>query len=334
MISTYLEKFPTFALGHLPTPLQPLERLGAELGGPTLWIKRDDCTGLALGGNKVRKLEYLLGEARAEGVDTLVTVGAVQSNHVRQTAAAAAVAGMQCEAVLVEAVDRHGWNATDSGNVILDTLLGANVHRLASEAEAPAYILQLLEDLAAQGRTPTFIPLGGSGAVGNLGYLAMVEELLAQLPTFDAIYLASSTGGTQAGMLAGLHIQGHDARVHGVTVYNPDAAALRAEIEALCNATLEHVGAGSAIPAASIQVEGGYVGTGYGQTTPQCLDAVRLVARLEAIVLDPVYTGKAMAALIDHVRQGRFDGSENIVFLHTGGAPALFAYAEEFAQTV
>ncbi|MFD5598504.1 D-cysteine desulfhydrase family protein [Leucobacter sp. NPDC058333] len=329
-----------------PTPLHPLDRLRAVLGGdgPRLWIKRDDQTGLALGGNKARKLEFLVAEAIAAGADTLVTVGAVQSNHARQTAAAAARAGL--DAVLVLRVPR-GISAErrNSGNVLLDDLLGATVEFVDETADDPhperAAAEQTLDRLRSAGRTPFFIPSGGSTSTGSLGYLEAYAEIaaVAQHVRFDEIVVASGSGGTQAGLLVGRELlpQAGRPRIRGVAVA-PDSETLAGEVTSLCSETLARFG----IAARGVALEGAlsdalepvaldpdFVGPGYGALTAPAREAIELFARTEGIFLDPVYTAKAAAALIADVRAGAHPADANLLFLHTGGSPALFAYTQE-----
>ncbi|HEY8425946.1 MAG TPA: D-cysteine desulfhydrase [Limnochordales bacterium] len=319
--------------GH-PTPTERLERLSAELGGPTIYIKRDDLLmGLAGGGNKVRKLEFLVAEALAQGADTLITTGAVQSNHCRLTLAAAMREGMSCRLVLEERVPGSNDPAA-SGNNFLFHLLGAERIRvvpagsdLTAEMEAEA------AEVAASGRKASIIPGGGSNAVGATGYVACAQELLRQAfdtgLRIDAIVCASGSGGTHAGLLAGLHGHHADIPVIGISV-RAGRAEQEARVWELANRTAEHVGLRGEIPRERVVCLDDYVGPGYGIPTPGMVEAVRMVARTEAILLDPVYTGKAMAGLIDLVRQGHFGRSDHVLFLHTGGTPALFAYTDTF----
>ncbi|MBM3613071.1 MAG: D-cysteine desulfhydrase family protein [Alphaproteobacteria bacterium] len=297
-------------LGHLPTPLEPMERLSAHLGGPALYIKRDDCTGLGLGGNKVRKLEFLLAAAEAKRADTLVTAGVIQSNHIRQTAAAAARRGLACHLVLMEG--RVGMASPEylaGGNLLLDRLFGATLHRHPWTGDRNGAIAALMARLAAEGRKPAFIPYGGSSALGALGYVRAAHELLAQARAlgigFDAIVHASGSAGTQAGLAAGLALLAPEVALIGIDI-DAEPGRVRADVTRLA-------------------------GAGYGQPTDAMLEAVGLAARLEGLVLDPVYSGKGLAGLIALVRAGRFARDARLCFIHTGGAPALFAYRDLFA---
>lgn len=317
-----------------PTPLEPLDRLRAALGGagPRLWIKRDDLTGLALGGNKARKLEYLLAQARAVDADVLVTVGAAQSNHARQTAAAAAATGL--DAVLVLRVP-PGASAgyRSSGNVLLDRLFGA---RLVLVDETPAdphperaAAERVVAELRAQGRRPFLIPSGGSTPVGALGYVEAYAEVAASGVAFDAIVVATGSGGTQAGLVAGRTLLRDDAagepRILGVAV-SPDGHELAADVSVIARDVLAAFGVALRAGDTQAEVDSDFAGPAYGVPTEGGLEAIRLLARTEGILLDPVYTAKAAAALIDGVRSGRFGDAGDVLFVHTGGAPALFAH--------
>lgn len=326
------------ALVTAPTPLQPLDRLVARLA-PTaaparVWIKRDDLTGLALGGNKARKLEYLVAQARAERADVIVTVGAAQSNHARQSAAAAAAVGL--DAVLVLRVP-PGATAEyrTSGNVLLDRVFGARLVLVEETAADPhpevAAADAEIARLRAQGRRPFLIPSGGSTPVGALGYVDVAAEIADAGIPVDAIVLATGSGGTQAGLVAGSVLlrredpgAGFAPRIEGVAVA-PGAAELAAGIRTIAAETVAGFGDAVAVPADDVQVDAAWVGPGYGVPTNAGLEAIALFARTEGILLDPVYTAKAAAALIDGIRSGRFAG-ESVVFVHTGGAPALFAH--------
>lgn len=307
-------------------------RLSDLLGGPRLFIKRDDCTGLAGGGNKTRKLEFLVGEALRQNADMLVTQGAVQSNHVRQTAAAACRFGLKCHALLERRVPNRGAIYEKTGNAFLDRLFGATLEfrqdglDMNAEAEAAA------NRLRNEGHRPYFIPGGGSNATGALGYAAVAQEILQQCRdqnlAFQWIVLATGSTGTHAGLLAGLHALRSDLPVMGISVRQPRDRQIGA-VHRLTGATLEKLGA----PPISVDrtlVDDGYVGQGYGIPAPSTLEAIALTARTEGILLDPVYTGKGMAGLIGLIRQGFFKPSDSVLFLHTGGASALSAYEDDF----
>ena len=330
-----LARFPRLPFAHLPTPLEPLERLSRELGGPTIYVKRDDCTGLAVGGNKTRKLEFLLADALAHGADTVITAGGIQSNHVRQTAAAAARLGLECELVLTRIVP---WNAPDyeeTGNVQLDRLFGAKLHLHPAGTDRNAAMDEIAGWVHARGGRPYVIPVGGSNAVGALGYVACAQELENQANDLgieiDYVVHASSSGGTQAGLVSGFRAINSDTRVIGIDV-DADTEAVAADVARLAKAMADLLGLAGDI-ADHVVVKGGYAGDSYGVPTAGMIDAVTRLARGEGLVLDPVYTGKAMAGLIDLAANAGFEPSDTVVFLHTGGTPALFAYRTAFDKT-
>lgn len=310
-------------LAHLPTPIEPLPRLSSHLHGPELWIKRDDQTGLAGGGNKTRKLEFLMAEAQAQGCNHVVTVGSLQSNHCRQTAAAAARMGMGCSLVL-----RGEAPATTQGNFLLDQLLGAYVY-YAQDRQRSEVAEEVVERLRAMGHTPYLIPLGGSNVVGASGYVMAMEELADQMArqqlNFDFIVFGSSSGGTQAGMVLGAHAFGFRGRILGISI-DESAETLKTQVAALATAAATHLGLGFVPLADRVEVNGDYAEPGYGVVTDTEREAVQLVAQREGILLDPVYTGRAMGGLIDLIRWGAFTRGQRILFWHTGGMPALFAY--------
>jgi D-cysteine desulfhydrase family pyridoxal phosphate-dependent enzyme len=331
-----LTALPHTRLAALPTPLDDATRLRAALGGPSrcprILVKRDDLTGLGLGGNKARKLEFLLAHAQAEGATALITTGAVQSNHARMTAAAAALCGLESHLVLTAT----GAAPADEGNLLLDRLFGARVYFVPSVDPmlAVGHDQALVEEVAsrirARGGRPYVIPVGGSSAVGALGYVAGTVELAAQLDALGAqpsrLYFGSGSRGTQAGLTLGAHLAGLPYRVYGVAVSAGEPEKIeRARRVAGEAATL--LGAGDSVRSVEFFTDQDFIGPGYGLPTAAALDALRLVARTEALVLDPTYTSKAMAALIAHVRTGQVGASETVVFLHTGGSPALFTNA-------
>ncbi len=329
----HLNEFPRFLLVHGPTPLEPLERLQRFLGGPRLYIKRDDCTGLATGGNKTRKLEFLMGEALKMGATTIISEGGLQSNHVRQTAAAAAKAGLKCHLVLDHNVPIAEPVYRTGGNFLLDRLLGAMTHICAAGETRAARIDALASELRARGEVLYCIPTGGSNEVGALGYVSLMLELLQQAKdsrlSFDKIVVASSSGGTQAGLVVGKVLAQSDVAVMGIDV-NGDPDALLAIVQSIAKECAMKVGLRQGIRADAHELVRDYAAPGYGLPNPGMIEAVKLMASLEGILLDPVYTGKAMAGLIDMVRMGRFAKDETVVFIHTGGTPALFAYADCF----
>ena len=330
-----LAQFPRVKFCQAPTPLELLPNLTKHLGGPKLWMKRDDLTGMGLGGNKVRKLEFLAGDALAQGADHLVTQGAVQSNHVRQTAAVAAKLGLRCTAVLEHRIDTNDSAYLNSGNVLLDRLLGITIEYRPGGTDMQAAIEEVGARLQHQGAKPYLIPGGGSNPVGALGYANVAFELVAQANEMglkiDRLVHATGSAGTQAGLVAGLHALSSSLRVLGIGVRNPRDKQ-EANVLKLAQATAAHMGVDRPLPASAVEANCDYVGTGYGHPTPGMIEAVELVARTEGIFLDPVYSGKGMAGLIDLIRKGVFKPGENIVFLHTGGATGLFGYADTFNQ--
>ncbi|MGH0029255.1 MAG: D-cysteine desulfhydrase family protein [Myxococcota bacterium] len=327
-----LRDFPRIPLVHRPTPLEPLPALGAATGGE-IWVKRDDCTGLGFGGNKTRKLEFLLGEARAAGAAPVTPVGGVQSNHARQTAAAAARVGLRCELVLPRVVPREGVDYDEGGNVLLDRLFGARVFVVSDAAAAAREIQARLADAEARGAKAVVHPPGGSTATGALGYVDAALELAAQItagaPRFRRVYVASSTGGTLAGLLCGFALADLPIPVSGVCVAGT-ADELRGEVARLAGEVQARLGR-PPLPADAIELLDGWLGEGYGVPSAAGMDAVRRCAQLEGLLLDPVYTGKAMAAALDAAASAGTDDAP-ILFWHTGGAPALFAYRTELAD--
>jgi D-cysteine desulfhydrase family pyridoxal phosphate-dependent enzyme len=330
-------QFGRASLGHFPTPLEPLERLSARLGGPPLLIKRDDCTGLALGGNKTRKLEFLFADALKAGADTVITAGGLQSNHVRQTAAAAARLGLACHLVLQRYVDWRDDAYLESGNLLLDGLLGAKAHFPPPETPRDEAMERLAEELRGEGARPYVIPGGGSNAIGGLGYAAAAGEILEQAEAIGCnigqVVAASASGGTQGGLLAGFAARRAAVAVTGIDVEGPGSGLTDKVIE-VAQGTSALLGLENADLAGQVSIVAGYGGEGYGVPTRGMREVVALVAELEGIVLDPVYTGKAMAGLIDLVRRGCFDAERAVVFVHTGGTPGLFAYPSLFPRIV
>jgi D-cysteine desulfhydrase len=328
-----IESRARFSLAQLPTPIEKLKSLSRELGGPELLIKRDDQTGLALGGNKTRKLEFLVGQALEQGADTLVTAGAAQSNHCRQTAAAAARAGLRCELLL---------NGTKpelpNGNLLLDELLGARIHWV-QRSEREAKLSEIPDELHKQGGKPYVIPVGGSNGVGATGYVLAMMELAEQLDGMnrrvDHVVFASSSGGTQAGIVVGARVTGFKGKLHGVSIDKDDSdgASYERELAEIANETVKYIDFDAQFTAKDFNVEYDYLGRGYGVVGGLEREAIRLLASREGIVLDPVYTGRAMGALLDLIRKKAFRSDETVLFWHTGGAPALFAYAKDLIRT-
>ncbi len=330
-----LARFPRYSLGHFPTPLEPMARLTAQLretvpSTPNLWIKRDDCTGLATGGNKTRKLEYLVGEAIQEDADVLVTQGATQSNHARQTAAAAVRAGMGCQLLLERRIEGDE-EYEESGNVFLDHLLGADiVQRPPGGTDMQAAMEALAEQLRATGHRPYVIPGGGSNPTGALGYVGCAQELEgADIPVHWVVHGTGSTG-TQAGLVAGLAAMNSPAKVLGISVRQPEVKQVDA-VQDLAERAAAKIGCEGAVSRDMVLVDDRWVGGGYGVPTDSMVDALLLLARVEGVLLDPVYSGKGFAGLLGNIREGRFAPDENVVFLHTGGSVGLFGYRPAFA---
>ena len=323
-----LGKFPRVSLTHAPTPLEEMPRLTKSLGGPRLLIKRDDCTGLAFGGNKTRKLEFLVGDALAQGADTVITAGAVQSNHCRQTAAAAAKLGLRCILVLTPSREK-----AYTGNILLDEMLKADVRLVDGGEDVEPTFERVIEEVRDAGGNPYLIPIGGSNSIGAMGYVSLVEEMLYQAnqrgTVIDYIVSATGSGGTQSGLIVGSLALNTGIRVIGIGVSRSKEESY-ARISRIAAETVERLGIQCSIASDDIEVHDEYIGEGYGAVTPGMVEAVRMVAETEGIILDPVYTGKAMAGLIDLVRMGRFSSEDTVVFMHTGGTPALFAYADAF----
>ena len=330
------DRFASTTLCHAPTPIEDMPRLSELLGGPRLAIKRDDCTGLASGGNKTRKLEFLVGEALREGADVLVTQGAVQSNHVRQTAAAACRVGMKCHVLLERRVPGRDASYEVTGNVLLDALFGATHEFRPAGLDMNAEAEAVSEALRMQGHRPYFIPGGGSNATGALGYVKCAQEIADHCRTsgqrFDWLVMATGSTGTQAGLVAGFHALEFDLPVMGVSVRQPHDHQVAA-VHGLAQKTLDKLGA-APIDVSRILVDDGYVGEGYGIPAPSTLEAINLTARQEGILLDPVYSAKGMAGLIGMVRQGFFKPDDTVLFLHTGGAAALFAYEQQILASL
>ncbi len=328
-----LEKFPRVRLGHWPTPLEPMNRLREQLGSPRLFIKRDDCTGLASGGSKTRKLEFLVGDALNQGADTLLTHGAVQSNHVRQTAAAAAFSGLACQAILEARVQSAPAEYAESGNVFLDTLLGAQLHHVDSGSNMDAALETLAAELQSAGRKPYIIPGGGSNALGSLGYVECLRELRDQCIAMGLkrphIVHATGSAGTQAGLVAGAHALGLKWPITGIGVRAPQQVQ-EARVFSLAQRVLGLIGHGVALPRDAVVVDDRFIGEGYGIPTDGMREAVRMMASLEGILIDPVYTGKGLAGMIALLRDKKFEPDEDIVFVHTGGSAALFSYRWAF----
>ncbi len=312
---------PKINLAFLPTPLEALHTLSRVLGGPELWIKRDDQTGLAFGGNKVRKLEFLLADARENEAELLITRGAYQSNHCRQTAAAAAKSGFGCKLVL------SGGHPKDvTGNLLLDGLFGAEMV-WSGERDPEEVLVETFETADLHGLKPYLIPYGGSNELGVYAYAKAMEELHLQDSSFDRIVFASSSGGTQAGLILGAHLTGFEGDILGISV-DEKTSALQARIANLVNSTAQWLGVEFNIEPDAVSVDDGYLGEGYAKVSNLEREAIRDFAQQEGILLDPVYTGRAAGGLMSLIRRGEIEGDERVLFWHTGGTPALFVYGE------
>jgi D-cysteine desulfhydrase family pyridoxal phosphate-dependent enzyme len=319
-----LKQLPRVSLAHLPTPIDELPRLSKELGGPRLLVKRDDQTGLAGGGNKTRKLEFLMAEALDQGADMVITAGAAQSNHCRQTAAAAAQVGLGCTLVL-------GGEPppTPTGNLLLDQLLGARIYWTGPDRRGER-LEEIANQVRADGHQPYLVPYGGSNAVGATGYALAMQELNQQLGELkvDRIVFASSSGGTQAGMVVGARATNFEGEILGVKIDKGEAGddPYPLHMARLANEIAIHAGLDAKFTPDDFLLAEDYVGGGYGVVGELEREAIRLTARLEGLILDPVYTGRAMGGLIDMIRRGLIGPDETVLFWHTGGMPAVFYY--------
>jgi L-cysteate sulfo-lyase len=329
----HLARFPRLRIAHLPTPLEPMERLSEALGGPEIWIKRDDCTGLSTGGNKTRKLEFLMAEAQQQGADLVMTQGATQSNHVRQTAAFAAKLGIDCHVLLEDRTGSNDDNYNHNGNVFLDHLHGAKVENRRANPDMNGEMEAVAEDLRATGRNVYTIPGGGSNATGALGYVDCAFELVHQANERDLVidHIITATGscGTQGGLIAGLKALNANIPTLGISVRAAKEDQEKG-VYKLAAETAEKLGCPGVVSAADAVANSDYVGEGYGIPSTGGMEAITMFAQLEGILLDPVYSGKAAAGMIDLIRKGHFSKDQRIVFLHTGGAVALFSYTAAF----
>ena len=333
----HLAKFPRLRFAHLPTPLEPMANLSRLLDGPNIWVKRDDCTGLAGGGNKTRKLEFLMADAEQQGADTIITQGAVQSNHARQTAAIAAKLGYECYLLLENRTGSDDPDFLANGNVLLDDIYNARLSDFPAGTDMNQEMLSLSEELRAAGKKPYIIPGGGSNRIGALGYVNAAYELVGQCNDqglkVDHIVHATGSTGTQAGLVTGLTAIHSGIDLMGISVRAPKEAQEENVYRLACE-TAEFIGSSAALNRSDVVANSDYVGEGYGMPTDGMIEAVEMTARHESILLDPVYSGKGMAGLIDLIRQGFYRREENIVFIHTGGAQALSGYRSLFGQRV
>ena len=329
----HLARFPRVRFAHLPTPLEQAPRLSEALG-VDIWIKRDDCTGLAGGGNKTRKLEFLVGAALDDECDTLVTQGAVQSNHVRQTAAAAAACGLACEVILEERTGSKAEDYVGNGNVLLDKLFGAAIRFVPGGTDMTAELEKTADDVRERGGRPYVIPGGGSNGIGALGYVDCAREIVVQADEYDLeidrVVTATGSAGTHAGLVAGMAVMGADIPVLGIGVRAPKAKQ-EENVLKLARETAALLGRPEAVTEAMVVADCDYVGEGYGLVDAGVVEALRIAARTDGLILDPVYTGKAMKGLIALARAGVLQG-ETVVFIHTGGAQGLFGYQSEIGD--
>ena len=328
-----LTGFPRVRLAHLPTPIEPLPRLSSALAGPEIWIKRDDCTGLSSGGNKTRKLEFLIAEALDKGADSVVTQGATQSNHARQTAAAAARHGLDCHLLLENRTGSKDPLYLTNGNVMLDNLHGATYETRPAGLDMHQELLNAADKIKQTGGKPYVIPGGGSNPTGALGYVNCAFELIAQINDigigFDHVIHATGSAGTQAGLVAGMKLINANLPTLGIGVRAPQHNQ-EASVFKLAEKTLALFKGAPALSKSDVSANCDYVGEGYGIPAASTLEAIKMLAELEGILLDPVYSGKGMAGLIDLVRKGQFKKGQRIIFLHTGGSVALFGYQNIF----
>ena len=331
-LTQVLARYPRVGLCTLPTPLEPMKRLSAHLGGPRLWVKREDCTGPGFGGNKLRKLDYVLHEALQAGVDTLVSGGVVQSNSQRQVAAAAAKLGLDCHLAVY-----HGRLAPPSpeygrtGNALLNRLFGATLHEVPWNGDRNAAIRDLAAELQARGRKTYVVPYGVSNPLGAVGYASTAAEIAQQGAALGlrpkAVVHCSGSAGTQAGLVVGARVCLPATRIVGIDI-DAEPARVRADVMTYGRAAAALLD--QPFDDADVEVVAGHAGPAYGVPHEATVEAIRLAARLEALILDPVYSGKGLAGLIALIRGGRWSSDDDVVFLHTGGAPALFAYRHLF----
>jgi len=321
-----LEKFERIKLGHFPTPIEHLKNISKYFGGPNIFIKRDDCTGLATGGNKTRKLEFLIPDAIKNKAGLIVTIGAVQSNHARQTAAACALMGIKCLIVLEQRLKDPPESYMNSGNVFLDKLFGADVKLCPKDENILKYSEKLIKEIKSKGTNVYFIPGGGSNAIGALGYVECLNEIIKENKKFNFSQIIHATGsaGTQAGLLAGKKYFNCKIPVTGICVrYKDEIQVTKVFTEA--KSTCEKLKC-EILDKSEVVVDDGYIGSGYGEPTEGMIEATKLLAQKEAILLDPVYSGKGFAGLIGMIKKKQLKNNDNVLFIHTGGAVSLSAY--------
>ncbi len=326
-----LSRFPRVSLAHLPTPLEHLPRLSRHLGGPQIYVKRDDCTGLGTGGNKTRKLEFLMADALEKKATAIITQGAVQSNHARQTAAAACKLGLSCDLVFEKRVGDAPDSYKNNGNVLLDRIFGARISEVEKGTDMNAAMEAIAEGLRAKGETPYIIPGGGSNVIGALGYIDCALEIMTQANSagipVDHIVHATGSAGTQAGLVVGLKASHSGIPLLGIGVNAPKDIQ-EEKVYKLAMETADYVGASGVVKRADVIANCDYVGKGYGIPTAGMNEAVLLLARLEGLLFDPVYSGKGLAGMIDQIENGALHDAKHVVFVHTGGTAGLFGYSE------
>jgi len=328
--------FQKFQLLDSDTVIQPLNKLNKELHGVEVYVKRDDLMGIGLGGNKLRKLEYLIGDAIQKGSDVLITSGGVQSNHARLTAVAASYASLEYELVLSQPVPKDDNTYMENGNILLEKILDAKVHLLERGANTQQFIDQRVQELERLGKKAYTVPMGGSSAVGCLGYAACFQEIINYSKEadihFDTIVIPNGSGGTHAGLLAGMKASGiQNMHIKSYTVLAPLETAIDVTYDK-AKAALRLIDEDLSISKEEVDINADYLGTGYGVPTDEMIKAVKLLARTEGIFLDPVYSGKAFAGLLSDIHAGKFENGSKILFVLTGGLPGLFAYESTFAN--
>jgi D-cysteine desulfhydrase family pyridoxal phosphate-dependent enzyme len=321
-----MKEIPRLKFAHLPTPIEELPRLSEELGGPKILVKRDDQTGLAFGGNKTRKLEFLVAEALEQGARMLISGGALQSNHCRQTAAAAARFGLDCTLVL-----NGEMRERPSANLLLDQLFGAQILTIQDRAYRDQILQETYDQAVAAGKRPYLVTYGGSSPTGALGYAFAMQEFMDQNVNVDWIVFGTSSGGTHAGLVLGQRVSGYKGKVLGISIDEPEAW-LKTRVSELASDASEKLGKRIDFTSDDVLANEEYCQAGYGVLTDAEREAVKLFARMEGLLLDPVYTGRAAAGMMDLIRKGFFKKDETVLFWHTGGAPALFA--EKYANKI
>ena len=325
-----LEKFERIKLGHFPTPIEHLKNITKYLGGPNIFIKRDDCTGLATGGNKTRKLEFLIPDAIKNKAELVVTVGAVQSNHARQTAAACTLMGLKCLIIFEQRLKDAPEAYKKSGNVFLDKLFGADIKICPQNEDVTKYTEKIIKDMKSKGTNVYFIPGGGSNAIGALGYVECLNEIIKENNKYNFTQIVHATGssGTQAGLLAGKKYFNCSNTITGICVRHKKDIQIDkvyAEAKKACEKLKCKI-----LDKSDVIAYDEYIGSGYGEPTEGMVEATKLLAKKEAILLDPVYTGKGFAGLIGLIRKKKFSKNDNVLFIHTGGAVSLSAYEWAF----